>query len=78
MTEFRQPPPLPPWRLLALTRIAARAGEVEEALAQMVANARAGGHSWQEIGDALGISRQGASQRFGKNHPEEDDDGSSP
>lgn len=66
------------WRLVAITRTATRAGEIEQTLAQMVANARAGGHSWQEIGDALGISRQGASQRFGKNQLEEDGDGSPP
>ncbi len=29
-----------------------------------VADARAGGLSWQEIGDALGITRQAAHERF--------------
>jgi hypothetical protein len=31
-----------------------------------VTSARADGHTWQEISDALGMTRQGAQQRFGK------------
>jgi hypothetical protein len=31
-----------------------------------VASARAAGHTWQEIGDLLGVSRQAAFQRFGQ------------
>src|SRR5579875_1467758 len=31
-----------------------------------VARARASGHTWQEIGDVLGVSRQAAFQRFGR------------
>lgn len=36
-------------------------------LPHIVDDARAHGHTWQEIGDILGISRQAAFQRFG--HP---------
>lgn len=38
----------------------------ENALAQCVDRARVAGHTWQEIGDVLGTSRQAAFQRFGK------------
>jgi hypothetical protein len=34
-------------------------------LLERVLIARAGGVTWQEIGDALGMSRQSAQQRFG-------------
>ncbi|MDH6283926.1 hypothetical protein M2284_001501 [Rhodococcus sp. LBL1] len=38
----------------------------ERLLAVVVDEARLGGCTWQEIGDVLGISRQGAFQRFGR------------
>lgn len=38
-----------------------------DALQETVDRARAAGHSWREIGDVLGTSRQAAFQRFG--HP---------
>jgi hypothetical protein len=38
-----------------------------EAMQQAVDEARAAGHSWREIGDVLGTTRQAAFQRFG--HP---------
>ena len=38
-----------------------------EAMQQAVDQARAAGHSWREIGDVLGTTRQAAFQRFG--HP---------
>jgi len=38
-----------------------------EALQEAVDRARAAGHSWRDVGDVLGITRQGAFQRFG--HP---------
>ena len=38
-----------------------------EAMQQAVDRARASGHSWREIGDVLGTTRQAAFQRFG--HP---------
>lgn len=31
----------------------------------VAAQAKAEGHTWQEIGDATGLTRQGAQQRFG-------------
>jgi hypothetical protein len=45
---------------------------VEEAIQTFVADARAAGHTWQEIGQLLAISRQAAQQRFGR-PPDEDD-----
>ncbi|MFC9789575.1 DUF3887 domain-containing protein [Rhodococcus sp. NPDC127528] len=39
----------------------------EQLLAVVVDEARLNGSTWQEIGDVMGISRQGAFQRFG--HP---------
>jgi len=38
----------------------------EAALQQAVDEARAAGHSWREVGDVLGTSRQAAFQRFGR------------
>lgn len=37
---------------------------VEKALWQTVHSARDSGHSWSEIGDALGITKQTAWERF--------------
>lgn len=52
---------------LNTVRLAARMRAVADtALQQCVDRARAAGHTWQEIGDALGTSRQAAFQRFGK------------
>jgi hypothetical protein len=54
-----------PLEALAAARdLSAAAGE---ALQQAVDRARAAGHSWREIGDVLGTTRQAAFQRFG--HP---------
>jgi len=52
---------------LAADRDAARQAvlEVEHDIAQEAARERADGANWSEIGGALGISRQGARQRFG-------------
>jgi hypothetical protein len=50
--------------LTAARDLAAAAGD---ALQQAVDQARAAGHSWREIGDVLGTTRQAAFQRFG--HP---------
>lgn len=52
-----------------LRRIVAAARGVEDAEAELrrvVADARADGESWSVIGAALGVSRQGAHQRFGR------------
>jgi len=55
----------PPLEALAAARdLSAAAGE---GMQQAVDRARAAGHSWREIGDALGTTRQAAFQRFG--HP---------
>lgn len=52
---------------LNTVRIAARMRAVaDSALQQCVDRARSAGHTWQEVGDALGTSRQAAFQRFGK------------
>ena len=54
-----------PLEVLAAARdLSAVAGE---ALQHAVDRARAAGHSWREIGDVLGTTRQAAFQRFG--HP---------
>ncbi|KUG51954.1 hypothetical protein AVL62_08475 [Serinicoccus chungangensis] len=51
---------------LRLVRRAALAHEVSgELLQQAVTAARAGGQSWATLGRELGLSRQGAQQRFG-------------
>lgn len=43
------------------------AATANEALQEAVDQARAAGHSWREVGDVLGTTRQAAFQRFG--HP---------
>lgn len=43
------------------------AAAASETMQQAVDRARASGHSWREIGDVLGTTRQAAFQRFG--HP---------
>lgn len=52
------------WRLGVLTRTQQMATEIEATLTRMVAGARRDGHTWEEIGTALGVSRQAAYQRF--------------
>lgn len=49
---------------VVVAREAARSAE--EALRDAVEQARAAGHTWQEIGEILGTSRQAAFQRFGR------------
>ena len=41
----------------------------EEKVRRLVAAARGYGISWQEIGSVLGVSKQAAWERFGKNDP---------
>ncbi len=49
---------------------------VEDTLRALVAQARAAGHTWAEIGDVLHVSRQAAFQRFGGGrHPASEEDG---
>src|SRR5580698_10032562 len=55
---------LPREALAAARDLSAVAGQ---ALQEAVDRARAAGHSWREIGDVLGTTRQAAFQRFG--HP---------
>ncbi|MGW4568229.1 DUF3887 domain-containing protein [Streptomyces sp. NPDC004561] len=59
--------PLAPPAYLDLVR---RARGVDEAAEQVlrlcVQQSRDAGHTWQEIGDLLGVTRQAAFQRFGK------------
>jgi hypothetical protein len=52
--------------LAAVAAARDRARDAEEALRHAVERARARGHTWQEIGDVLGTSRQAAFQRFGR------------
>ncbi|MEH3131717.1 MAG: DUF3887 domain-containing protein [Mycolicibacterium neoaurum] len=40
--------------------------DAESLLVAAVQQARAAGHTWQQVGDVLGITRQAAFQRFGK------------
>ena len=50
-----------------LARVAVAAMDVEGAEASLrdaVASARRTGHTWQSIGDVLGMTRQGALKRF--------------
>lgn len=61
------------WRerneLEALGDAAALLAGVEQLLQARVDLARRHERTWQEIGDALGVSRQAAQQRFGRNLP---------
>jgi hypothetical protein len=52
--------------LTELRQASALARMSGDALRLAVARARARGHTWQEIGDVLGVSRQAAYQRFGR------------
>lgn len=57
---------LAPHDHLVLVHRAAQAHRVTgELLQQAVTAARSGGQSWASLGDELGLSRQGAQQRFG-------------
>jgi hypothetical protein len=58
----------PPLTALLAARTAADA--VEQATRVFVTEARAGGRTWQEIGELLAISRQAAQQRFGAPAPD--------
>jgi hypothetical protein len=70
-----QPTPVPalaPWEragsadevLAALPRIAALSAQVEEGLTSWVRRARQLGATWARIGEALGMTRQSAWERF--------------
>jgi len=57
-------PALEPLAAVAVIRSLARV--VEEGLREAVQQARQAGHTWAEIGDLLGTTRQAAFQRFGR------------
>jgi hypothetical protein len=56
--------PLEP--LEAVEVIRSLAGLVEDGMREAVQQARQAGHTWAEIGDLLGTTRQAAFQRFGR------------
>lgn len=58
--------------LAIVTRAAAAEAASRDLLQQSVSAARASGHSWATIGNALGLSRQGVQQRFGGKQPTEE------
>jgi hypothetical protein len=49
----------------ALTQMTALAADLAEAIGQAVTGLRQVGYSWAEIGLWLGVTRQGAQQRWG-------------
>lgn len=55
-----------PGPLFTLAGYRAVADEVESSVRAYVVRARKIGHSWDEIGEALGISRQAAHKRFSR------------
>jgi Protein of unknown function (DUF3887) len=55
---------LTPLDTVAVVRSAARV--VEDGMREAVQNARQAGHTWAEIGELLGTTRQAAFQRFGR------------
>ena len=55
--------------LWMLSKWAEEARENERLTAEWVVKARDAGASWEQIGHALGVSRQAAQQRFGRNVP---------
>lgn len=50
--------------LLRAHELAQQVRTIETELAATVSRARAAGHSWEVIGDALGVTRQAAHQRY--------------
>lgn len=54
-------------RLVAASRVAAE--EASALLRRSIDGARASGHSWDAVGQVLGVSRQAAQQRFGSSAP---------
>jgi hypothetical protein len=56
---------LPSAELAELIAAAAGLAGAQERLGRALAGARSAGASWAQVGDALGISRQAAQQRYG-------------
>lgn len=53
----------------AITDMAAIAAELDTAIRQAVTGLRARGYSWADVAARLGITRQGAQQRWGGDAP---------
>ena len=53
----------------AITDMAKLAGHLEDATRQAITGLRESGYSWADIGMRLGITRQGAQQRWGDTPP---------
>ena len=53
----------------AITTMAALAGQLEDATRQAITGLRESGYSWADIALRLGITRQGAQQRWGDTPP---------
>jgi hypothetical protein len=53
----------------AITGMAAIADELDQAIRQAITGLRACGYSWADIANRLGITRQGAQQRWGGDTP---------
>ena len=49
----------------SMSRVVARRNALEREVAVCVSAARAAGVPWSKIGDALGVSKQAAQQRYG-------------
>jgi hypothetical protein len=60
----------------AITTMAALADHLEDATRQAITALREFGYSWADIGMRLGITRQGAQQRWGDTPPPITDDSS--
>lgn len=54
--------------LRELADLASRRHQIDDEIAQKVADVRAAGMSWGKIAIALGVSRQAARQRYGLEH----------
>lgn len=73
---LRRPAGAPASPLSALVAARTAAEVIEDVTQALVAEARAAGHTWQEIGGLLRITRQAAQQRFGGDAVEPADAGS--
>jgi hypothetical protein len=53
----------------AITEMATLADQLDDAIRQAITGLRACGYSWADIANRLGITRQGAQQRWGGDTP---------
>lgn len=60
--------------LQTLQSVAGIADDMGAVVTGLVAQARLGNHSWAEIGQALGITRQAAHARYGRHIPRREED----